>query len=350
VNSAGFSPDGESILTASRDETARVWGVDPPPGPLAFLETGPDGSGWRIGDITFSRDGSRIAVVWNQGHLTSPGPSEIRVWNVREETVASILPVQGGVVYSAEFSPDPRGTRLITGCYQRRGLALVWDVQTGEILHTLEGLRSSTSPTSFSSDGSMVVTEGWDPSDPPIENGSLRRRLKFWDMRTGDPLRTLDGRFSEVSAAFSPDDTRILAADEGSVTEWDVRTGRMIRTVMEGHASLHPDGTRIVTLGGDNRAIVWDVETGREIVSLAGVGDMREPYFSPNGDRILTVTWDQTWKLWDAATGNELITLRPDVGAESVRFSPDGRWIVGTDRRGGVCVFDGTPLPGSSSP
>ena len=34
--------------------------------------------------------------------------------------------------------------------------------------------------------------------------------------------------------------------------------------------------TRIVTLGGDNRAIVRDVATGREIVSLAGVGDMRE--------------------------------------------------------------------------
>ncbi|QDV37812.1 protein kinase domain-containing protein [Tautonia plasticadhaerens] len=350
VSSAGFSPDGASILTASRDETARVWDVDPPPGPLAFLQTGPDGSGWRIGDVTFSRDGSRIAVVWNQGPLTSPGPSEIRVWNVREETVASILPVQAGVVYSAEFSPDPRGTRLITVCFQRRLLALVWDVQTGEILHTLKGLSSSSSPTSFSSDGSMVVTEGGDPSHQVLENGILRRRMKVWDMRTGDPLRTLDGRFAEVSSAFSPDDTRILAADEGSVTEWDVRTGRKIRTVREGHAWLLPDGTRIVTLGGDNRAIVWDVETGREIVSLAGVGDMREPYFSPNGDRILTVTRDQTWKLWDAATGDELITLRPDVGAESVRFSPDGRWIVGTDLRGGVCVFDGTPLPGSSSP
>ncbi|HUK08431.1 MAG TPA: WD40 repeat domain-containing protein [Stellaceae bacterium] len=106
--------------------------------------------------------------------------------------------------------------------------------------------------------------------------------------------------------------------------------------VLRGHegdvlsAAFSPDGTRIVTASEDNTARLWDAASGKEIAALRGHENIvRSAVFSPDGTRIVTASDDKTARLWDAASGKEIAVLRGhEGGVESAAFSPDGTRVV----------------------
>ena len=106
--------------------------------------------------------------------------------------------------------------------------------------------------------------------------------------------------------------------------------------VQTGHTSevraiaFSPDGRRVLT-GDQDATRLWDVETGKELLSLAiGAPVMA---FSPDGKYIATTagsgTGDGSIRLWDAHTGNPLHTLDARaVQVYSVAFSSDGKHLL----------------------
>src|SRR5262249_50248491 len=127
--------------------------------------------------------------------------------------------------------------------------------------------------------------------------------------------------------SFSPDGTRVLTGSSNGKTAqvWDARTGAALFTLKgrrgpaavetsstgleegEQSASFSPDGTRIVTVGGQrgaHEATVWDARTGAELLALTGHTNMvLSAAFSPDGTWIVTGSVDGTAKVWDARTG-----------------------------------------------
>jgi WD40 repeat protein len=72
-------------------------------------------------------------------------------------------------------------------------------------------------------------------------------------------------------------------------------------------AVFSPDGSRIVTVSGDNTAGIWDAATAKETAVLRGhEGSVFSAAFSSDGSRIVTVSDDETARIWDAATGKEI--------------------------------------------
>ena len=121
---------------------------------------------------------------------------------------------------------------------------------------------------------------------------------------------------SVVTAAYSPDGTRIAtASQDGTAKVWDAVTGKELMTLGEVNESnavnqlaYSPDGTRIVTAHDDHTAKVWDLATGRVILTLSGHDDfVISVAYSPDGAHIATTSGDNTVKMWDAATGKELL-------------------------------------------
>jgi WD40 repeat protein len=123
VNRAVFSPDGSRIVTASFDNTARLWDA---------------------------ATGAALATL--SGHTDR--------------------------VYSAAFSPD--GSRVVTASADHT--ARVWDATTGAALATLAGHAGQVVDAAFSADGSRVVTASLDRSarvwllDPVIAIPADQRR------------------------------------------------------------------------------------------------------------------------------------------------------------------------------
>jgi WD40 repeat protein len=74
----------------------------------------------------------------------------------------------------------------------------------------------------------------------------------------------------------------------------------------EGHessvvsAAFSPDGSRIVTASSDTTARIWDVTTGKEIAVLRGhEGSVVSAAFTPDGSRIVTASDDKTARIWE---------------------------------------------------
>ena len=107
--------------------------------------------------------------------------------------------------------------------------------------------------------------------------------------------------------------------------------------VLRGHegvvvsAAFSPDGTRIVTGSWDKTARVWQRRRQRRARGPArprGLGS-RSAAFSPDGKRIVTASEDKTARVWRADGSGEPLVLRGhEGGVSSAAFSPDGTRIV----------------------
>jgi WD40 repeat protein len=86
-----------------------------------------------------------------------------------------------------------------------------------------------------------------------------------WDAATGKPVASpLQHQGWVMSAAFSPDGTRVVTASVDTARVWDAATGKPITSPLKHQAEVwsaafSADGTRIVTASFDNTTRVWDV-------------------------------------------------------------------------------------------
>jgi WD40 repeat protein len=361
VTSAAFSPDGTHIVTASRDNSVRIWdagtGVQ-----LAVLSGHRD----RVIFAAYSRDGTRIASasrdktdrVWDartgaqllvlQGHDAfdtgvdfSPDGSRIvassvdktaRVWDAHTGAQLLVLNGHGGVVTSAVFSPD--GSRIVTASTDKT--ARIWDAHTGATLLVLSGHERAVTSAVYSPNGSSIATSSND--------GTAR----IWDARTGAKIATAGNTGAFNSVAFSPDGTQIVTTSPDRTAKiWDAHSGTQL-AVLSGHgdtvntAVYSPDGTRIVTASADDTARVWDAKDDASLKTLSGGTDYVETaVYSPDGSRVLAASADHTARVWNARTGELLMTL--PGGTEPIQaaaYSPDGTRIVTASRDKTARIWD----------
>ncbi|MFE2571210.1 nSTAND1 domain-containing NTPase [Streptomyces mirabilis] len=141
---------------------------------------------------------------------------------------------------------------------------------------------------------------------------------------------------SVTSVAFNPDSRTLTTVDlHGSVGLWDVRSGRLRRSLPEGNdpvaAVFSPDGRTLATnSGGDQGIQLWDVTSGRVRRSLAErTADAVPLAFSPDGRTLATDSLDHGVKLWNTDTGRLRRSL-PQHAAQlvSLAFSPDGQTLA----------------------
>ena len=322
VSSGVFSPDGNLIVTAAADNTARVW--DPPTGRLITDRPKHEGN---ISTVQFSPDGKRI--------VTASPDHTARVWDAQTGQPLTQPLQHPDQVWSAQFSAD--GTRLLTVCSDRT--ARIWDAGSGQPLSDVLTNRGGLDSAQFSPDGNRIVT-------------ILGFTARVLDPRTGqpvlDPLRHLGPLYS---AQFSPDGKQIVTASaDGTAMVWDAQTGKPATAPLRhAHhvfsAQFSRDGTRIVTASADGTARVWNAQTGLPLTEPIKHSDqVLSAQFSVDGKRIVTVCRDRTVRIWDAQSGQPLTEpLTHGSDGSSAQLSPDGNRILTISNEGGACVWNARP-------
>jgi WD40 repeat protein len=300
MNSAVFSPDGKSILTASSDRTAKLWDLS---GKCLATLSGHSSS---VISATFSPDGKYILTASDR---------TAKLWDLSGKCVTTFSG-HSGEVNSAVFSSD--GKSILTGSYDNT--AKLWDL-SGKCLATMLGHSDFVSSAVFSPDGKYILT------------GSEDKTAKIWDL-SGKCLATLSGHSSEVySAIFSPDGESILTASMDLTAKlWDL-SGKCLTTLL-GHsgdvnsAVFSPDGRLILTASNDNTAKLWDL-SGKCLATLSGHSDyIYRAVFSSNGKSILTASEDKKAKLWDLSGKCVTTFSGHSLGVLSAVFSPDSKSIL----------------------
>jgi WD40 repeat protein/serine/threonine protein kinase len=312
IRAVAFSPDGRQLASASNDRTVRVWDATPlEEKPAEEPLTLPVNLGGGVRDVAFHPDGQWLASV----------ADDVKLWGRHTGKALFTLP-DSKACWCIAFSPD--GQRLAGG---KRGEVKVWDVPTGQQLHSLAGFSNVTSRMAFSPDSRHLVS------------AHLDRTVRVWDMATGHR----EDRIPRAHAiaifglALSPDGKSVVTASgDETVKVWDAATGRRISTLEPPHAgypwcvAFRSDGKLLASASMDGTIKFWDTQSwkprGEDLRDPTG--GVKSLAFSPDGRLLAWGSTDATVKVWDAVT-KEIQSLRGHTSwVESVAFSPDGKWIA----------------------
>jgi WD40 repeat protein/serine/threonine protein kinase len=273
------SGDGQRIATGGLDQAVRLW--DSTSG--ALLRT--IHTSFPVVSLALNREGNQV--------ITPSSGATATVWDVTNGTPLLRLTGHSQTVMAVALSPD--GRHLATA--GKDHTARLWDATTGAAVGQFSGHTNWVLAVAFSPEGRRLLT------------GSADRIARVWDLATGRTVFALpDHEGAVLSVAFSPDGQQAATgADRGdcAVRLWDLRSGKL-RWKQSGHRdgisslSFSPDGRRLATAPGgteihspsewDPAVIIWDVETGHDVFRFEWIHTnmVRVVAFSPDGSRLVT--------------------------------------------------------------
>lgn len=231
VTRAAFSPDGQTIVTASRDGTARLWDRQGKPlaqmqheGPVLWAEFRADGR-WLL---TNSSQGARVwDVATGKKLFELPGGSAVAHFSPQGDKVVSadaqgrvyVAAIGGDRIQVAAVGPGPDdalAANLLTSAAafhpsgellavaSKDGTVRTWELATGLLAMPSVRHQGPVIALTFSSDGQRLLTASKD--------GTAR----VWEVATGLPLGEPVTHAGIIYGAdFSPD-ARLVAT-----ASWD---------------------------------------------------------------------------------------------------------------------------------
>jgi WD40 repeat protein len=358
---AGFTPDGQTLISVGADSAVHLWNT------LTWTETKAlVGHGGPIDEFDISKAGEYLA--------TEAADGTARIWSLGTGRHVS-LPGLGGPFSALAFSPD--GTLMVTETStfdsgnpdSGRWEATLWSTREPvSALVVLRGHTDAITSVAFAPDGQAFVTAS--------EDGTAR----IWNVKSPSNARVLRGHGAAInSAVFSPDSKVVLtASDDGTVRTWNPSNGRPLSVVTTsggaaGMATFSPDGrlfaavnrrriprdslaarngTRLESTGPVTQAAaptfvtrVWVTETYEVAADLPGhTDDIYAVRFSRDGKLLASAGADGTSRVWETRSWMARAVLQGHSGPiHSVDFNGDGSRLATASHDGTVRVWDTTP-------
>ncbi|MBN3926981.1 MAG: AAA-like domain-containing protein [Nostoc sp. NMS4] len=353
VRSVDFSPDGQTLVTASEDNTVRLWSIDGRE--LQRLS----GQNQSFRSVKFSPDGKQIAAISADNTIklwtvegkelkTFPGQGDednfmadlcfspngqviaasgvnhtVKLWRI-DGQASKTLTGHKIQVWSLSCSPD--GQTIVAA--DQGGIVKLWRMN-GQELKSFPVEPQSIYGISFSPDGQLIATAGGNTE------------INLWNL-AGKKLKTI-GKHDNfvIGVRFSPDGQTIASVSADKTAKlWNLN-GQVLKTFKGHHNSVFglsfsPDGQAIATAGGDDTIRLWSLSNPNHQTLIGHTDSLYSVSVSPNGKIIATagdaVAGDgQVIRLW-SRTGQALKTISAKSGdwnrIWSLSFSPDGRMIA----------------------
>lgn len=332
------SPDGTMLVSGDKDGVVKLWPASPNPPPTRVMR--PTSHRVRRGYeqhwLAPSIDRQYLLLVETNGAITvraagtleviaqfplpevqhglaiSPragliagltNDRRIGLFEWTSGAVRSRLPLPKGGVQGAEFSPD--GRTLIVGSFIDKVGFLqvdVWDVSAVEWKGAFQ--------TSFN-------YQFWacdvSPNSRTLAVGGNDGFVRLWDLREPREIGSLPHpREMEISAVrFSPDGRTLATAGQVGVRLWDVQTLRQFKwlgtedRVTRSSIGFSPDGRRVAAGGNKGEVSIWDLATGRVLLSLSGLTAFVDATFFADDDALVSFS-NYELMVWKAANSKEI--------------------------------------------
>lgn len=153
------------------------------------------------------------------------------------------------LVYSVVL--DPTRNQACSGSMD--GTVRVWNILTGQCVHTLNGHSS------------LVGLLGLSPSH--LVSAAADSTLRIWDPDTGELQHTLAAHTGAITC-FQHDEFKVLSGSDGTLKMWNIRDGTVVRDLLTGITGVWQvvfEGRWCVAASNRNDTTVLDVwDFGKE--------------------------------------------------------------------------------------
>jgi WD40 repeat protein len=217
----------------------------------------------------------------------------------------------GSMVTSLSVSSD--GKRAVSG--SKDGVVEVWNADSGELHKTLRAHTTAIADVDISHDGLTAVSASMDGS------------FILWDLQTYQPIRTIEAASPILAVALRADGKQAISSHAPLLAPGLARrVGSVIGSWLRSPGNWQSCISQL---------IVWDLETGRTVRTLAGHADPFVYHLALNREGDLAASGSpQSLKVWDLRTGNELGDLEGHV--TGLAITPDNRLVFVADGIAGV--------------
>jgi WD40 repeat protein len=329
-----FSPDSQTLASASEDATVKLWGIRR----LEYSDEFDSSLERRTTKFKGHNDfNSSVSFNLDSKTLVSDG-SSVNLWDSDGKLLKTLEGSNGS------FSPDGKFILTIAD-----NTIKIWSDE-GKMLDMLTGHSDYVQSVSFSPnsttiasssrdktvkvwniDGTLQKTFDWDvhsvsfsPDGKLLTVSDTHKTIKRWD-GDGQLIET----FSAASKSFSPDIETILKADDDTLKLW-IYISRLFESLGVGVRSriiFSPDGQTIAIIDDDAIKIWRRDGTFIKALEKHKFG-MLKVIFSLDSQTIATINNHDAVKLWHS-DGTLLGTLEGHkLGVRDLSFSPDGQTIA----------------------
>ena len=383
LTAARFTPDGDKLVTASADGTARLWAVGDALAPINGVELA--GHQAAIGTLAISGDGRWLA--------TAGADRTARLWDLRTADVAASAQVLSGFrgpVTTVAFRRDNAMLFLV----DQTGVGKLFRLTDESSPQLLQELELKAPDAQFSPDGSWLAAGGVDrlvhlwpvtdaglgaevtlaghsgpvmavafePVRPRLVTASADRTLRLWDLAANPPAESsvvLQGHAGTISCATISTDGKWLVSGsyDGTVRRWDLEADdvKASSTILSGHTdriyalAISPDGQRLASAGKDRTLRLWDLTAAQPGATARGLrghdGAVHALSFSPDGNWLASASADGTARLWNLpnnlpAAGPVTTYAHNGARVERLAVSDPGRWLASAASDKVVRIWD----------
>jgi WD40 repeat protein len=326
-STATLSPDGNTLVTADfLNSAAEVWDVRAKSMQYK-LDLHLDG----VSNVVFDESGGRLLLSSRDGSAGIWRMPAMPAWRY-----------DSFVTLPRTVRFDPTGTRMLAGGGYAEGKAMLFDLESKQILHEFGGHRAGLTSSEFSPSGQHVAT------------ASLDGTVGLWDSESATRLASLEHDPSGLQrAAFSPDGNRLVATsateqlrEEDVATLWEVPSGRLIARLQHPQTVLtsafNPASTLLATAGFDTAIRLWRVADGATAGTLIGHSlRVRSLRFDAKGDRLLSAADDGSVRIWDVRKqGLSQSWIEPALGTtvEAI-WSPGENQVAVATQHGAIWTW-----------
>jgi hypothetical protein len=231
----------------------------------------------------------------------------------------------GPTLVTARHLPSPKGAPLLTGPIH------LWDIATGQLRASYLGPHDIYRLVKVEQENAILLLQ---------QAAAGGHRLALHDAWTGKELMSFPGLHQLAlgwDLALNGETIAFITYHENlSRIEWrHVPSGRLLHTLpgYEPPICFSPDGRYFAATHGEeipgnwllSKITVWDVPTGRRLVTFTHPKPSRPKEFSPDGELLL----DDACHIWEVATGKMRFEV-PGIDAQSSTFTADGQWLAVT--------------------